>query len=131
MDDEQKQKVVQMVSLEEIFRAIAYAALRARASRLNPGEIIKIGEFELVVAEDENSEGMVVQIIETREQIDSMALAKAREIGVAVECWSDHDRREWMTSFCNELASVLKKWQNIEMCHGPGENITFEKAVTK
>jgi hypothetical protein len=126
-----EQKVAQMVSQEEIFRAIAYAVLRARACRLDPGEIIKIGKFELVVAEDENSEGMVVQIVETRAQIDSLALAKAQEIGLAVECWSDHDRREWATSFCIELALTLKKWQDIAMFHGPGENITFEKSVTK
>jgi hypothetical protein len=129
--DEQRQKVVQMVSQEDLFRAIAYAALKARASRLNSGEIIKIRTLELVVAEDEICEGMVVQIIVSKEQIDSIALAKAQEIGSLVQGLSDHDRREWIESFCIDLAIYLKKWQGIEMRHGPGENMTFEKAVTK
>ena len=54
---EQRIKAVQMFSQEEIFRAIAYGALKARAGRLAPGEIMLIGEFELTVAEDENGEG--------------------------------------------------------------------------
>jgi len=53
----QRIEAVQMFSQEEIFRAMAYGALKARAGRLAPGEIINIGEFELIVAEDENGEG--------------------------------------------------------------------------
>ena len=54
---EQRIKAVQIFSQEEIFRAIAYGALKARAGRLASGEIFNIGEFELIVAEDENGEG--------------------------------------------------------------------------
>ena len=95
------------------------------------GEIIKIGRFELVVAEDENGEGIVVQIIETLSQIEALALARAQELGMATECWSDHEKREWMTYFYSDLAKILRQWQNIEMRHGPGENLTFEKAIFK
>ena len=126
-----RNKAVQMASQEEIFRAMSYAALKARAARLNPGEIIKIGRFELVVAEDEEGEGSVVQIIETRQNMEGLALAKAKELGIALDSWGDHERREWMASFWIELARILSKWQNIEMRSGPGENLTFEKAVYK
>ena len=37
-----------------------------------------IGEFELTVAEDENGEGVVVQIIETMADMESLALDKMR-----------------------------------------------------
>ena len=129
--NEPRLKAVQMVSQDEIFRAVAYAALKARAGRSMSGDIIKIDRFELVVAEDENGEGIVVQIIETLEHIETLALARARELGIATERWSDHERREWMTSFYSDLAKILRQWQNIEMRHGPGENLTFEKAISK
>jgi len=105
--------------------------LKARAGRFMSGEIIKIGRFELVVAEDENGEGIVVQIIETLSQIEALALARAQELGMATDCWSDHEKREWMTYFYIDLAKILRQWQNIEMRHGPGENLTFEKAISK
>ncbi len=126
-----KNKAVQMASQEEIFRAMGYAALKARASRLGPGEIIKIGRFELVVAEDDEGEGCVVQIIESRQNLESLALAKAKELSIPLDSWDDHERREWMDSFWIELARILNRWQNIEMRSGPGENLTFEKAVYK
>ena len=72
--NEPRHKAVQMVSQDEIFRALAYAALKARAGRFTSGEVIKIGRFELVVAEDENGEGIVVQIIETLAQIGLLPL---------------------------------------------------------
>jgi len=122
-------KVVQMASQDEIFRAMSYAALKARAAKLGPGEIIKIGHFDLVVAEDDEGEGCVVQIIETRHNMEDLVLAKARELGMTPESWADHERREWMASFWIDLAKVLSKWQNIEMRPGPGENLTFEKTI--
>ena len=128
---EQRIKAVQMFSQEEIFRAIAYGALKARAGRLAPGEIINIGEFELIVAEDENDEGIVVQIIETMTDMKSLVLARVRSQDMAVESWSDREQRDWMAAFWRDLAQYLDKWQNIKMRLGPGENITFEKAVSK
>jgi hypothetical protein len=120
-----------MSSQEEIFRAIAYGALKARAGRLAPGEIINIGEFELIVAEDENGEGIVVQIIETMANMESLVLTKVRTQDKAIESWSDHEQRDWMAAFWRDLAQYLDKWQNIKMRLGPGENITFEKAVSR
>jgi hypothetical protein len=45
--------------------------------------------------------------------------------------WNDHERWEWLVAFWGKLARYLTKWQGIKMRHGPGENITFEKAVSR
>jgi hypothetical protein len=127
----QRIKAVQMFSQEEIFRAIAYGALKARAGRLAPGEIIKIGEFELIVAEDENGEGIVVQIIETMAKMESLVLSKMRTQDIMLGSRGDHEQRDWMAAFWRDLAQYLDKWQNIKIRVGPGEHITFEKAVSR
>jgi len=128
---EHRTRAVQMFSQEEIFRAIAYGALKARAGRLAPGEIMLIGEFELTVAEDENGEGVVVQIIETMANMESLALDKMRSQDTTGESWSEHERRAWMAAFWKDLALYLEKWQKIRMRPGPGENITFEAQVSR
>ena len=128
---EQRIKAVQMFSQEEIFRAIAYGALKARAGRLAPGEIFNIGEFELIVAEDENGEGIVVQIIETLSKMESLVLAKVRTQDTMLRSRGDHEQRDWMAAFWRDLAQYLNKWQNIKIRLGPGEHITFEKAVSR
>ena len=124
-------KAVQMASQEGVFQALAYAALKARAGRIAPNQIIRTGEFELMVAEDENGDGLVVQIILPREQIEGLALAKARQLDEAAGGWSEHERREWLAAFWGDLARYLAKWQDIKMRRGPGENVTFEKAVSR
>jgi hypothetical protein len=118
-------------SQEEIFRALAYGALKARAARIASNQIIRIGEFDLMVAEDENGDGQVVQIILPLEEMQANALARARELDSSAEGWGDSERREWLAAFWDELARYLGKWQGIKMRHGPGENITFEKAVSR
>jgi hypothetical protein len=124
-------KAVQKASSEEVFQALAYGALKARAARIAPNQIIRIGDRELMVAEDENGDGLVVQIILPRVQMGEMALAKACELDGSVEGWSDQERREWLGAFSRGLALYLAKWQGIKMRHGPGENVTFEKAVSR
>jgi len=37
--------------------------LKVRAARIHPNQIIRINEFDLMVTEDENDDGLVVQII--------------------------------------------------------------------
>ena len=97
--------------------------MKARAARIAPNQIIRIREFDLMVAEDENGDGLVVQIILPLEQMEGLALARASG--------SDHERREWLAAFWDELARYLAKWQDIKMRRGPGENVTFEKAVSR
>jgi hypothetical protein len=125
--DDQIRRVAQMASQSEIFQALGYAALKARALSPKTGEVLRIGNLEVVVAEDEEGEGIVVQIIESRQSIEDLANCRAEELGLAFG--SDHNEREWMDSFLNELRSILGKWQEIEMRFGPGENLTFEKAI--
>ena len=129
MTKEKRCKAVPAVSQEEIFQSIGYAALKARAANLAPGAIVKIGSRELVVAEDEHGHGIVVQIIESKQHIEDLALAKAEEQGLDAKLADDHERREWMSSFLDELREYLGRWQDIKMQKGPGENLTFEKAV--
>jgi hypothetical protein len=124
-------KAVQKASSEDVFQALAYGALKTRAARIAPNQIIRIGDYDLMVAEDENGDGLVVQIILPREQMEDMALAKACELDGSAEGWSDQKRREWLGVFWRELALYLAKWQDIKMRRGPGENVTIEKAVSK
>ena len=119
-------RAVQLASQDEIFQSMSYAALRARAGRMEPGDIIRIAGREIVVAEDEEGTGIVVQIIESRKQVEDLAWGYARKAGVDLEAG-----REWMDAFLCELGEVLFKWQDIKMLPGPGENLTFEKAVDK
>lgn len=118
-------------SQDEVFQALAYAALKARAARIAPNQIIRIREFDLMVAEDENGNGLVVQIILPLVLMEGMALATAREMGGCAASGSDNEGREWLAAFWDELSRYLAKWQGIKMRRGPGENITFEKAVSR
>ena len=124
-------RAAQLLSRGEVFQALAYAALKARAGRITPGGIIRIGEFELIVAEDENGDGSVVQIILPTAGIETLALGVACELDGQACRWSGSERREWLAGFWSSLAAYLEKWQQIRMGRGPGENITFEKAVSR
>ncbi|MDD2836573.1 MAG: hypothetical protein PHY05_10565 [Methanothrix sp.] len=124
-------KAAAKASSEKVFQTLAYGALKARAARISSNQIIRIGEFDLMVADDENGDGQVVLIILPLVEMEAMALARARELNSSVEGWSDSERRQWLAAFWGELAQYLAKWQGIKMRHGPGENITFEKAVSR
>lgn len=122
-------RIAAQVSREEIFQAIAYAALKARAGHLASGTVIKIGSFGMVVVEDEAGDGIVVQIIVPKKQVETLALAKAEELAAGHQDREENEKADWLASFFAELRDVLRKWQSIEMRQGPGENLTFEKAV--
>jgi hypothetical protein len=124
-------RAVQKASSEAVFSALAYAALKARAGRIAPNQIIRMGEHELIVADDENGDGLVVQMILSRSQMENCFLAKVRDMDCSVDAWDDRQRREWLAGFWVELARYLSKWQDIRMRPGPGENVTFEKAVSR
>jgi len=124
-------KAAAKVSQEEVFQALSYAALKARAGRIAPNEILRVGNFELIVAHDEEGEGMVVQMILPLADLQAMALARARELDASVQAWSDGERRAWLESFFSELARYLSRWQSVVMRRGPGENVTMEQAVSR
>jgi len=129
--DELIRKAAQKASQEEVFSALAYAALKARAGRIAPNQIIRTGGYELLVAEDENGEGLVVQIILPLQEMEAMALRKASELDRQAGGWNDLERRKWLAEFWRELSAYLEKWQQTKMLRGPGENVTLEKAVSR
>jgi hypothetical protein len=120
--------VARKVSQEEIFQSIGYAALKARAGRLDPGNIVKIGSFEFVMAEDEEGEGVVAQIIIGRREVEGLAMARAKEMGLDL---AGSAGKEMMSSLLSELEDILERWQGIKIREGPGENLTLEKAAYK
>jgi hypothetical protein len=73
----------------------------------------------------------VVQIIETMANMESLVLARVRSQDMTIGSWSDHEQRIWMAAFWSNLSQYLNKWQSIKMRLGPGEHITFEKAVSR
>lgn len=124
-------KVAAKVSLEDLFQALSYAALKARAGRIAPNQILRVSNFDLIVAHDENGDGLVVQMILPLANLEAMALCRAGELDGSVEAWNDRERRVWLRGFFPELASYLLRWQGISMRRGPGENVTVEKAVSR
>jgi len=122
-------RVATSVSQEEIFKAVIYGALKARAGHLPPGEIIRIGRFEMLVVEDEVGEGVAVQIIEERKSLEDLALSRAHELGLTVAEWSDEERASWMEFFFLHLQERLSKWEKIKIRKGPGESLTIEKDI--
>ena len=124
-------KAAAKVSQEEVFQALSYAALKARAGRIAPNQILRVGNFELIVAHDEEGDGMVVQMILPLADLQAMALAWAGELDGSVQAWSDGERRAWLESFFSELPRYLSRWQSVVMRRGPGENVTLEQAVSR
>ena len=124
-------KAAAKVSQAEDFQALSYAALKARAGRIAPNQILRVGNFELIVAHDEEGDGMVVQMILPLADLQAMALAWAGELDGSVQAWSDGERRAWLESFFSELARYLSRWQSVVMRRGPGENVTLEQAVSR
>lgn len=124
-------KAAAKASADEVFQALAYGALKARAARIASNHIIRIGKFDLMVAEDENGDGQMVQAILPLEDMQVLALAKARELDGSADGWNESERRQWLADFWDGLAQYLAKWQGIRMRKGPGENMTFEKSVSR
>lgn len=124
-------KVVQSASQDEVFQAMTYAALKARAGRIAPNQIIVTSKQDMIVAEDENGDGLVVQMILPRQKMEALALARASDLDGSVQNWDAHEKHVWLEEFWTELARYLAMWQGIRMRRGPGENMTFEKAVSR
>jgi len=124
-------KAAAKVSQEELFQALSYAALKARAARIAPNQILEVGGFELIVAHDEDGEGLVVQMILPQADLEAMALGRAEELDCSAHGWDNGQKRAWLESFFSDLARYLFRWQGVIMRRGPGENVTIEKAVSR
>jgi len=124
-------KAAAKISQEEVFQALSYAALKARAGRIAPNQILTVGDFELIVAHDENGAGLVVQMILPLADLEDIALRLAGKLDESVSDWSDRERKAWLESLLPELARYLARWQGIVMLRGPGENVTLEKEISR
>jgi len=113
----------------DLFRALGFAALKVRAGMLEPGSVIKSSCYEFVVDEDELGDWVVVHIILPRREIEALGEAASIELGVDTRSLSDIEMSEWKDIFIDKLKVLLEKWQEIKCLTGPGENLTFEKAV--
>jgi hypothetical protein len=113
----------------DLFKALGFSALKARAGMLRPGNVIKSGCYEFVVDEDELSEFVVVHIILPRADIEALGEAASIELGLDTRSLSDTDMSEWKGIFVDKLKLLLGKWQEIKCLTGPGENLTFEKVA--
>jgi hypothetical protein len=122
-------RAAQLVAVDDVFKAIGFAALKARASNMEPGDIARTGDYSLVVAEDEDGSGTVVQMILEKERIEKLAFEKAEQLDQDFSSLQERERRQWMASFLKYLKDDLEKWHQIKMRPGPGENFTFEKAI--
>lgn len=124
-------RVAAKASQDALFQALAYAALKARAGRIAPNQIIRSGDFELIVAHDENGEGLVVQLMLPWADLQALVLSYAATLEPAAEHWREGERREFMGGIFAELARYLARWQGIVMRRGPGEDVTLELAVSR
>ncbi|MCJ7445106.1 MAG: hypothetical protein MUO26_11385 [Methanotrichaceae archaeon] len=113
----------------DLFRSINFAALKARAGHLEPGETLSIGGYEFLLAEDEEGEGIVVLIVITRQHFENLASDLTKSLGLNLEDRAVKERNEWLRIFMEELRKDLQKWQQIWMRFGLGDDLTFEKAV--
>lgn len=116
---------------DDLFTSLGFAALRARARRLEIGETLNLGGFDFLIAEDEEGEGVVVLIVLSRQYVENMVLGLPKELGLSLECMAISKRLEWLKLFLEELERDLRRWQQIRMRVGPGEDLTFEKVAYK
>jgi hypothetical protein len=104
------------------------AALKARASKLGPGDIVKIGIYEFTVDEDDRR-GVVVQMVLDRDGLMDLAARKARDLSLKLPS-EGPQRMEWMNKFVRELVSVLSS-KDITCLPSPGMGMAFERTAYK
>jgi hypothetical protein len=80
------------------------------------------------MAEDEEGEGVVAQIIIGRREVEGLAMARAKEMGLDLAGLAG---KKMMSSLLTELEDTLERWHGIKIREGPGENLTLEKAAYK
>jgi len=114
---------------DDLFKSLGFAALRARAQRLDTGETLNLGGFDFLIAEDEEGEGIVAIIVLSRTYIENLVSVLADENGLNLESMAISEQLKWLRIFFDELEADLRKWQQIKMRIGPGEDLTFEKVA--
>ena len=128
---DQLNRAVRLVSEDDLFKSMAYAAMKIKAGKLKPGEIVVKDNHEFTVAEDDEGTGITVQMIQSRQHIESLAEVAAKSAGLDLRDLGARVRSEWMEQFLSELKETLRKWHEIDMRSGPGDNLTFVRMVYK
>ncbi len=129
--EEPMNRAVRLVSEDDVFKSMTYAAMKIKAGKLKPGEIVVIGNHEFTVAEDDEGTGITVQMILSRQFIESLAEVKASSAGLDLKDLDDRTHSERMEQFLSMLKETLRKWHETEMRSGPGDNLTFIRMVYK
>ena len=113
---------------DDLFKSMNFAAIRARAGRLEPGETLLLGGYDFLLAEDEEGTGFVVMIVLSRQYIENFAIDKMEGAGIRSEDKAQL-RTEFFQKFFEELRRNLQKFQQIKIRFGPGDDLTFENAA--
>lgn len=71
-----------MLSDHPIFPMLVRAALRARVSRIQPGEVFQFEGEEIFVEEDERSRSVMVQVVLAEERLIEMFRSAAESAGI-------------------------------------------------
>jgi hypothetical protein len=120
-------KTAELVAREaELFKSMARAALKARASRLEPGKNLQLGAFEFIVEEDEYSGWIVIITSQPREYIENLASEMALESGLDLRRMNDKEKEEWLIQFYRWLKDLLRERYEIVASLDRGYKIDFE-----
>lgn len=87
-------------------QAPAYSALKVRAGRTAPNQILRSGDFELIVADDENGEGPVVQMMLLRADLEALARSHAAALEPNAEHWCKGERRGFLEASLQSLPAI-------------------------
>jgi hypothetical protein len=116
---------------DDLFKFLNFAALKARAGRLEPGETISIKGYDFLVAEDEEGKGIMVMIVLSRQYFENLAIDNMKRSGMSFEDWTSQQRNKCLQNFLEELRRNLQKFSQIWILFGPGDDLTFERAAYK
>jgi len=105
--------------------------LKVRAARIHPNQIIRINEFDLMVTEDENDDGLVVQIILAFAADGRTGLGQGAQAGRVYKVLERSRETGMAGRFLERTDFAFGQMTRHQNAQGPGENITFEKAVSR
>lgn len=96
-----------------LFPLLVRAALRARVSRMQPGEVFQFEGEEIFVEEDERSRSVVVQIVLAEERLIEMVRSAAETAGIP-------DARSCLADILDLARDELRRRYGIELTVGKG-----------
>jgi hypothetical protein len=129
--DDKIRNAVKGAMEEDLFKFLNFAAIKARAGHLEPGETISMEGYDFLVAEDEEGKGIVVMIVLSRQYFENLAIDNMKRSGISFEDGTSQQRNKCLQKFQEELRRNLQKFQQIWILFGPGDDLTFEKAAYK